>query len=449
MPSLAAARAIALGLRRDGHEAYLAGGCVRDLLLGREPADYDIATSATPEQIQALFPKTIPVGAAFGVVRVAAEDGEYEVATFRTEGPYLDGRHPSSVRYATAQEDVLRRDFTINGLLYDPETAAILDWVGGRADLEAKIIRTIGDPAARFQEDHLRMLRAVRQAAELGFTIAEDTASALRRLAPGLARVSPERIRDELVRIVTGPDPARGLQLLRATGLLEIVLPEVAREIGVTQPEAFHPEGDVFEHTRRGLGALRRPSVTLAMAMLLHDTGKPETFVRAQDRIRFDRHDEVGAEIARRVMERLRFSRRDTDRVVSLVRRHMIFKDVPQMREARRRRLFADETFPELLQLHQADCLASHGDLSTYEWIRRRLAELAEEPQVPPRLITGEDVLALGLPPGPRIGAILQAVEDARLEGEVRTRDEALALARRLALTATPPETAGGQPAGR
>ncbi len=441
MPSLETARRLALTLRRHGHEAYLAGGCVRDLLLGRPAADYDIATSATPEEVQALFPRTIPIGAAFGVVRVAADDGEYEVATFRAEGPYLDGRHPSSVRYATARDDVLRRDFTVNGLLYEPETAEVVDWIGGRADLEAGVIRTIGDPAARFAEDHLRMLRAVRQAAELGFAIAPDTAAAMRRFGPDLARVSPERIRDELVRIVTGPAPARGLDLLRDAGLLAIVLPEVAAEIGVAQPEQFHPEGDVYEHTRRALGELRAPSATLAMATLLHDAGKPPTFVRAADRIRFDRHDEVGAEIARRVMERLRFSRRETDRVAALVERHMVFKDIPQMREARRRRLFADETFPELLALHRADCLASHGDLSTHDWINRRLAELAEEPPAPARLITGEDVLALGLPPGPRIGSILHAVEDARLEGRVRTREEALRLARRLAdLPAVPPE---------
>jgi len=401
------------------------------MLLGRPPADYDIATSATPEQVQALFTRTIPVGAAFGVIRVTADDGEYEVATFRAEGPYLDGRHPSSVRYATAREDAVRRDFTVNGLFFDPETSEVLDLVGGRADLAARTIRTIGDPAARFAEDHLRMLRAVRQAAELGFAIAAETLEALRQLRGGLAGVSPERVRDELIRIVAGPDPRRGLALLRDTGLLEVVLPEVAAEIGVPQPEQFHPEGDVFEHTQLALGHLRAPSVTLAMATLLHDVGKPETFTRA-DRIRFDRHDEVGAAIGRRVMERLRFSRRDVDRVAALVERHMIFKDLPQMREARRRRLFADEAFPELLELHRVDCEASHGDLSTYAWIRQRLAELAGEPAAPSRLITGDDLLALGLAPGPRIGAILQCVEDARLEGQVRTREEALALARVL-----------------
>ncbi len=432
MPSLITAREIVVRLRRHGHEAYLAGGCVRDLLLGRPPSDYDVATAATPDQVRALFPRTIAVGAAFGVIRIAAGDGEYEVATFRTEGPYLDGRHPSSVRYASAREDALRRDFTINGLFLDPETSEVQDFVEGRADLAGRLIRTIGDPAARFAEDALRMLRAVRQAADLGFEIAAETREAVRRLRAGLAQVSAERTRDELVRIMTGPDPARGLELLRETGLLEVVLPEVAAEIGVQQPEQFHPEGDVFEHTRLALGHLREPSVALAMATLLHDVGKPETFTR-EDRIRFNRHDEVGAAIARRVMERLRFPRREIERVAGLVEQHMIFKDLPRMREARRRRLFAGDAFPELLELHRADSAASHGDLSTYAWVRERLAALAAEPPAPPRLITGEDLLALGLPAGPRLGEILHAVEDARLEGTVRTREEALTLARSLA----------------
>jgi poly(A) polymerase len=439
MPSLVTAGEIVRRLRRAGHEAYLAGGSVRDMLLGRTPVDYDIATSATPDEVRALFPRTVEVGAAFGVIRVEADDGEYEVATFRTEGPYLDGRHPSSVRYATAREDALRRDFTINGLFYDPETGGVQDFVGGRADLKARIIRTIGDPQARFAEDHLRMLRAVRQAAELGFEIAPETLAAVGGVREELRTVSAERLRDEMVRMLTGPDPPRGLALLRDTGLLEIVLPEVAAEIGVEQPEAFHPEGDVFEHTRLAVGQLRHPSVALAMATLLHDVGKPGTFRRA-DRIRFDRHDEVGAAIARRVMERLRFSRREADRVTDLVGRHMIFKDVPHMREARLRRLLAEETFPELLELHRADCLASHGDLSTYEWVRERLARIADEPLAPPRLITGDDLIVLGLRPGPQIGEILRSVEDARLEGRVRTRDEALALARTLAGLPAPPQ---------
>jgi poly(A) polymerase len=433
MASLERATEILERLRAAGFEAYLAGGCVRDMLLGRDPADYDIATSAHPEQVEALFDRTVAVGAAFGVIRVLVGDESYEVATFRTEGPYQDGRHPSSVRYASAQEDVARRDFTINGLLYDPRTAEVLDFVGGRADLAAGLIRTIGDAELRFTEDRLRMLRAVRLAAELKFALAPDAAQVIRSLAPGLAQVSAERLRDELVRMVTGPDPARALGLLRDTELLGQVLPEVAAEIGVPQPGEFHPEGDVFEHTRLALAELRQPSVTLALATLLHDVGKPPTFERAQDRIRFSRHDEVGATMARAVMERLRFPRRDTDRVVALVGRHMVFKDVAHMRESRLRRLVADDAFPELLALHRADCAASHGDLSTYEWVRDFVDRLAGEPPVPPPLITGDDLLAMGLAPGPRVGLVLRAVETARLEGEITTREEALARARALA----------------
>jgi poly(A) polymerase len=439
MASLATASKIVERLRAAGFETYLAGGSVRDMLLGRAPADYDLATAAPPEQVQALFDRTVGVGAAFGVVRVIAHDGEYEVATFRAEGPYLDGRHPASVRYATAREDVARRDFTINGLLYDPQTQTILDLVGGQADLAARRIRTIGDPEVRFDEDRLRMLRAVRLAAELGFEIASEVLRAAHRLAPRLAEVSPERVRDELVRMVTGPDPARALGLLRETGLLAVVLPEVAAEVGVLQPPAFHPEGDVFEHTRLALAQLRAPTATLAMATLLHDVGKPLTFEHAEDRIRFSRHDEVGAAIARTVMERLRFPRRDTDRVVALVARHMVFKDVMHMREAKLRRLVAEEMFPELLELHRADCAASHGDLSTYEWVRAFLDRLAGEPPLPPPLITGDDVLALGLAPGPKIGRVLRAVENARLEGQIRTKQEALALARALAASSPDP----------
>lgn len=449
MASLNEAIKITERLRAAGFEAYLAGGCVRDMLLGRNPSDYDIATAAHPEQVQALFERTVAVGEAFGVIRVLVGDESYEVATFRTEGPYHDARHPSSVRYATAQEDVARRDFTVNGLLYDPRTGEVLDFVGGRADLAARLMRTIGDAEARFSEDRLRMLRAVRLAAELGFALAPEVLRAIRARGRGLAEVSPERLRDELVRMVTGPDPARAIGLLRDTELLGHVLPEVAAEIGVPQPEEFHPEGDVFEHTRLALAALRRPPVTLAMATLLHDVGKPATFERAPDRIRFSRHDEVGATMARAVMERLRFPRRDTERVVTLVGRHMVFKDIAKMRESKVRRLVADDAFPELLELHRADCAASHGDLSAYEWVRAFIERLAGEPPVPPPLITGDDLLAMGLAPGPRVGRVLRAVETARLEGEIRTREEALARARALAGISSDPRRDHGPDAAR
>ena len=439
MATAASAAGIVVRLRDAGFETYLAGGCVRDRLLGRAAADYDIATAARPEQVARLFPRTVEIGAAFGVVRVVADDGEYEVATFRTEGPYLDGRRPSSVDYAGPREDALRRDFTINGLFFDPATGTVLDFVGGRADLDARVVRAIGDAAMRFEEDRLRMLRAVRLAAELGFTIAPETFDAVRAHADGARGTSAERIRDELVRMLTGPAPARALGLLRDTGLLRVVLPEVAAEIGVPQPQNFHPEGDVFEHTRLTVAALRDPSPALAMAALLHDAGKPATLEYAPDRIRFSRHDELGAEITRTVMERLRFARRDVDRVEALVARHMVFKDLPQMREAKRRRLFADDLFLDLVELHRADCEASHRDLSLYEWARAEAARIREAPPVPARLVTGGDVLARGVPAGPRVGAILEAVEDARLEGRVRTRDEALALLETLAA-----EPAGG-----
>jgi len=335
------------------------------------------------------------------------------------------------VSFASLREDAERRDFTVNGLYWDPESGEVLDFVGGREDLRARVIRAIGDPPSRFAEDKLRMLRAVRQAAELGFEIDPGTHEAIRQLRGGLREVSPERVRDEVVRLLTGPDPSRGLLLLRDTGLLDVILPEVAAEVGVPQPPVFHPEGDVFDHTRLALSHLRSPSPTLAMATLLHDVGKPVTATYA-DRIRFHRHDEVGAEIARRVMERLRFSRREVDRVVRLVRQHMVFKDLPHMREARARRILADEIFPELLELYRVDCLASHGDLSTYEWARARAEEVRKEPSPPPRLVTGHDLLAMGLRPGPRVGEVLRAVEDARLEGRIQTREEALALARQL-----------------
>ena len=449
MPTFAEAVAIVARLRDAGFETYLAGGCVRDRLLGRPAADYDIATAALPPEVAALFPRTVDVGAAFGVMRVTADGGDYEVATFRTEGPYFDGRHPSSVRYTDPREDALRRDFTINGLFYDPAADVVLDFVGGRADLAARLVRAIGKPAERFDEDRLRMLRAVRLAAELDFAIAPETLAAIRGQAADVRAVSAERVRDELVRMLTGPDPGRALTLLRETGLLAVVLPEVAAEIGVPQPANFHPEGDVFEHTRRAVAALRGPSPALAMATLLHDVGKPPTLEYAPDRIRFSGHDERGAELAQAVMERLRFPRRDTERVATLVARHMIFKDLPQMREARRRRLFADDLFPDLLELHRVDIVASFGDLAPYEWVRAEAERVATEPPPPARLVSGEDVLVRGVPAGPGVGRVLEAVEDARLEGRIRTRDEALALIDLLLAETSEraePPSGGGEP---
>ena len=408
----------------------MVGGAVRDRLLGRPAHDQDVVTDARPDIVAALFPKTIPVGAAFGVLLVPTVQGMVEVATFRREGPYLDGRHPAFVEFGTLEEDVRRRDFAVNALLYDPLRDEVLDLVGGRADLAARLIRTVGDPDARFAEDRLRILRAVRLAAELEFTIEEQTYGAIVRHAPAIREVSAERIRAELLRLLTAPGRAQGLETLRASGVLPQVLPEVAAMEGIPQPPEFHPEGDVFTHTRLALAHLRDPSPVLALAVLLHDVGKPPTFERA-DRIRFNRHAEVGAEMTEAICRRLRLSADDTERVTALVRDHLRFIDVRQMRPARLKRFLARPDFADHLELHRVDCLASHGDLSTWSWAREEAARLTEEERRPPRLVTGEDLIALGYRPGPRFREMLDAVVDAQLEGTIRTRDEALTLLRR------------------
>lgn len=420
-------------LREAGFEAYWAGGCVRDLLLGREPKDYDVATSARVEEVLDLFPDAVPVGAAFGVVRVRCGGQEVEVAQFRTEGPYLDGRHPSEVRPATARLDAARRDFTINGLFYDPVEGTVYDWVGGVADLEARLIRTIGDPQARFREDYLRMLRAVRLAVELNFRIEPETARAIQELAPRIVKVSPERIREELVRILTSPSRGEGLKLLDELELLRPILPEVAAMKGVPQPRGHHPEGDVFTHTVLVLEALRDPSPVLSFGALLHDVGKTSTFTVEEGRIRFPKHDVVGARIAEEVTRRLRFSAKEIERIVALVRDHMRMSDLPRMRESKRKRFFAREDFAELLELYRADCIASSGDLAMYEWITQEVARLSKEEINPPRLVSGHDLIAMGYKPGPAFREILERVRDAQLSGEVRTREEARELARRIA----------------
>ncbi|HEV8338359.1 MAG TPA: CCA tRNA nucleotidyltransferase [bacterium] len=414
-------------LRRAGHQAFVVGGAVRDRLLGRPAHDQDVVTAARPEIVSALFPRTIPVGAAFGVVRVATQEGPVEVATFRREGPYLDGRRPAFVEFASLEEDVRRRDFTVNALLYDPVEDRILDLVGGQADLAARQIRTVGDPDARFAEDRLRILRAVRLAAELDFAIEAETAAALARHAAAIRDVSAERIRDELLRLLTAPGRATALETLRRSGLLAEILPEVAAMEGVAQPPEFHPEGDVLTHTRLALSHLRDPSPVLALAVLLHDVGKPPTFERA-DRIRFNRHAEVGAEMAETICRRLRLSADEAERVVALVRDHLRIMDVRQMRAPRLKRFLARPDFPDHLELHRVDCLASHGDLSTWAWAREQAARLTEEERRPPRLVTGEDLIALGYPPGPRFREMLDVLDDAHLEGAIRTREEALAL---------------------
>ncbi len=425
-----------------GHQAYFVGGCVRDLLLRRLPADYDVATDATPDQVLQFFPKAVTVGAQFGVVRVLLEEDEVEVATFRSDHGTLDGRHPAEVRYArTPEEDVRRRDFTINGLLYDPLKDTYLDFVNGRKDLDAGVIRTIGAPRERFAEDKLRLLRALRFAARFGYRIEEKTFEAIRALHSQIPQVSRERIRDELLKMLTEGAARRAFELLDQTELLEVLLPEVAKMKGVEQPPQFHPEGDVWVHTLLLLEKLERPTVTLALGALLHDVGKPPTF-QITDRIRFNGHVEVGAVMAEEICGRLRLSNADSERVVELVRHHLRFKDAPQMRRSTLKRFISLDGFDEHLELHRLDCLASHGELDNYRFVKEVWETLPEEEVRPPRLLTGHDLKAMGYEPGPRMGKILAAVEEAQLEGELRTPEQARAYVEKQF------PLASGQPAG-
>ena len=417
-------------LAEAGHQALFAGGCVRDMVHGDEPHDYDIATDASPEEVQALFERTVPVGAQFGVVVVLDGDDQFQVARFRADVGYSDGRRPDAVRLADAREDALRRDFTINGLFYDPLKGGILDFVGGQQDIREGVVRAIGDPDARFAEDSLRLLRAVRFTARYAYRIEPATEAALRRHAPEIRRVSAERIGEELTRIFTGPHRGAALHLLHDTGLLRHVLPEVEAMVGCQQPPEFHPEGDVFTHTRLALDAIENPSPVLAFATLLHDVGKPPTQAES-DRIRFNLHDKAGAQIARAVCERLRLPLEQTEAIAGIVLDHMRFMAVRDMRESTLKRFLRSPHFAEGLEMHRADCLASHGSLENYESCREKLATLPAEAIRPPRLITGHDLIALGYVPGPLFATILTRVEDAQLEGEVATRDDALALVQR------------------
>jgi poly(A) polymerase len=414
-----------------GHQALFAGGCVRDMVRGETPHDYDVATDATPAEVEALFERTVAVGSRFGVVLVMVGGDQFEVATFRSDGAYSDGRHPDEVRYGDAREDALRRDFTINGLFYDPAKDEILDFVGGQADIEAGVIRAIGDPDQRFGEDALRMLRAVRFAAQFGYRLEEATEAALRAHAHDIRQVSAERVREELARILTGPRPGLGVSLARRTGLLREVLPEVDAMAGCEQPPEYHPEGDVLVHTCKALDALDHPSVELAFGVLLHDVGKLHTRVEAADRARFHLHDKVGAQVAEEVCERLRFSSAQTETIVDLVAQHMRMGSVREMRESTLKRFLRSPHIQEHLELHRADCIASHGNLSHYDFCRQKLATLEEEEIRPPRLLTGDDLIDLGYKPGPIFARILDRVEDGQLEGEVATREDALAVVRR------------------
>lgn len=421
----------------QGYQALFNGGCVRDFLLGRIPADYDVSTDARPDQVAELFPDSVMVGAQFGVVLVAGDSAQVEVATFRSDIGYSDGRHPDSVTFArTAQEDVLRRDFTINGMMCDPRTGEILDYVGGRKDLEAGIIRAIGEPRARFEEDKLRMVRGVRFAARFGYQIEPKTFAAIRDLAPAINQVSAERLRDELSKILTEGAARRGFELLDDTGLLHHLLPEITRMKGVQQPPEFHPEGDVFVHTLLLLEKLQPGgSPTLAWGALLHDVGKPTAFRSAAetgDRIRFDRHVEIGVRIAEDICARFRFSNADSEQIVGLVANHMRFKDVPQMRESTLKRFVRLPHFDEHLELHRIDCLSSHGSLDNWQFVREFIEHTPPEQVRPARLVTGDDLRDMGFVPGPVFKTVLGAVEDAQLEGRLATRKQALEYAKTL-----------------
>ncbi len=443
--SKAFAISIVRALRENKHQAYLVGGCVRDLLLGCEPADFDVTTSATPDEVMRIFPETYAVGAQFGVVLVPdprEKDSTVEVATFRSDIGYSDGRHPDEVRFSkTPQDDVARRDFTINGLLLDPIaedgnvreplTDGILDFVGGRKDLEAKLVRTIGEPEKRFAEDKLRMLRGVRFAARLGYAIEPATFAAMKKLAPQIHQVSRERVRDELTLMLTEGHAKQAFQLLDESGLLHEVLPEIEAMKGVAQPPQFHPEGDVFVHTLMLLEKLPHPcSATLAWGALLHDVGKPPTFRVAPDRIRFDGHVDIGVKMAEEICRRLRFSGSDTEQIVALVKNHMRFGSVQQMKESTFKKFVRMPLFDEHLQLHRLDAESSNKILDFYNFTHEKMAAMSPEVMRPAPLLNGEDLIAAGYAPGPRFKEILSAVEDAQLEGRLQSKEGALEFAR-------------------
>ena len=435
MQSRQLANSICETLQRAGFQAYLVGGCVRDLLLRREPADYDVTTDAKPDQVLQLFPDSLAVGAQFGVILVKAAGAIVEVATFREDLGYSDGRHPDQVRYASRPEDdVSRRDFTINGLLMRHDTGEVLDFVGGQADLEAHLIRAIGEPGRRFREDELRMLRAVRFAARFGYEIEPETFAAIQAHAPEIHVVSAERIQEELSKVLTEGAARRACELLDESGLLQQVLPEISAMKGVPQPPEFHPEGDVWIHTRLMLEELPPGSSrTLAWGVLLHDVGKPPTFRPASetgDRIRFDSHVEVGVRMAGEICGRLKFSNDETEQIQALVANHMKFKDVAQMRKSTLKRFVRQPRFDEHLELHRLDCGASHGRIDAYDLVRDFIASTPPEQVRPARLLTGDDLNEMGYAPGPEYQRILAALEDAQLEGSVGTRDQAKAFVR-------------------
>lgn len=422
------ALAIVRRLQGAGFLAFWVGGCVRDFLLGREPGDYDIVTSALPEQIEGLFKRTIPVGRKFGVMVVIEDGHQFQVATFRAEADYQDGRRPERVVFGDAEADVRRRDFTVNGLFYDPVRKESHDWVGGEADLRARIIRTIGAPEERFAEDHLRLLRAVRFAAQLDFSIEAGTFAALQANAAKIKTISAERVREELVKLLRPPHASRGLDLLRESGLLEQVLPEIAATVACEQSPDFHPEGTVFNHLRLMLQHLPpEADPSLPWAVLLHDAAKPVTASADPETgsRHFYGHEKIGADMAAEILERLRFPRKQMNEVVEAVRHHMQFKDALQMRKSTLRRLLMRPTFPLELQLHRLDCLGSHGRLEVYDFLVAQARQLEEQPEIRPPLLTGDDLIALGLKPGPALGALLAEIREQQLQDELKTKTAA------------------------
>ncbi|HSU54698.1 MAG TPA: CCA tRNA nucleotidyltransferase [Candidatus Dormibacteraeota bacterium] len=432
-PLKSLATGIARRLHDAGFSAFWVGGCVRDFLLGRDPGDYDIATSALPDQIERVFQKTIPVGKKFGVVVVVEGGHQFQVATFRAEADYQDGRRPEQVTFGNAIADAQRRDFTVNGLFYDPIEEKLLDWVGGEADLRVKLLRTIGAPHERFAEDHLRLLRAIRLAAQLDFSIEENTCSAIRALASKIQLISPERIRDELLKLFRWPHAACGLELLRDSGLLEHILPELAATITCDQSPDYHPEGTVFNHLVLMLKQLPPDAdPALPWAALLHDIAKPVTTSKDPDTaaLHFYGHERVGADMAQAILERLRFPRKEIDDIVQAVRCHMQFKDAFEMRKSTLRRLLMRPTFPLELALHRLDCLGSHRRLEVYDFLVKQADELEKHPEIRPPLISGNDLLQLGMKPGHELGAVLEEVREKQLQDELKTRDEALAWAK-------------------
>lgn len=425
-----AAISIVRKLQEAGFSAFWVGGCVRDFLLGREAKDYDIVTSALPDDIESLFTKTIPVGRKFGIIVVLREGFEFQVATFRAEADYTDGRHPDHVTFGDAMADARRRDFTVNGLFYDPIHEKLRDWVGGEKDLNARVIRTIGSPLERFSEDHLRLLRAVRFAAQLDFEIEPQTFEAVRSTAAKIRGISAERIRDELIKLFAPPHAERGLQLLHESGLMEHVLPELAATVTCEQSPDFHPEGSVFNHLKLMLSKMPSDAdPLLPWAVLMHDIAKPLTASRdpATGSIHFYEHERVGADMAEQILERLRFPRKQIEAVVKVVRCHMQFKDAPQMRKSTLRRMLMRPTFPLELALHRMDCLGSHGRLDVYNFLIERQRELANQPQMVPPLVNGRDLLEMGFKPGPQLGALLSEIRDKQLQEELCSRDEAIA----------------------